>query len=150
MGSCGVGPESRLLPKQEPEGIWDAGAAAPSLPAWPHVTGIPAPVLPGWQGTPSAEQLQHLNSRHPRRPWTPCHAQVPLPRDSNSRQTVQAAGEETLQCPTAALVNHLFGFQLNFCSPLATLPATLQDGHSTALIHPPDRMRPWEDKQQTH
>lgn len=57
-----------------------------------------------------------------------------------------------MQRPTVALVNHLFGLQLNFCSPLVILPAldSLQDGHNTTLIRPPDRMRPWEDKQQTH
>lgn len=108
------------------------------------------PALPGWQGVPctSAEELRHLNGRHPHRPRTLCRTQVPLPRDSNSCQTAQAAREETLQRPTAALVNHLFGLQLNFCSPCVTLPVPLQDGHNTALIRPPDRMRPWEDKQQ--
>lgn len=149
-GSRGVGREPRLLPEQAAEGMRDASTAAPSLPAWPHVPGIPAPALPGWQGTScaSAEQLQHLNSRHPRRPWTSCCAHVPLLQDSNSHWT----GEETMQHPTVALVNHLFGLQLNFCSPLVTLPALdgLQDGHNTTLIRPSDRMRPWEDKQQTH
>lgn len=35
---------------------------------------------------------------------------------------------------TAALVNHLFGLELHFCSPLVTVPVLLQDGHCSSVL----------------
>lgn len=128
MRSRGLGREPQLLPGQAAEGIWDIGTTAPSPPAGPPIPSTRAARVPSTHAAPRLRAA--LGCR--------CRGTVtPASRREQPGKKHRNGLQRRLQIVC-------LGLQLNFRSPLAPLPATVQHGHHAARTRPPGRMRPWK------